>query len=43
MKQTVGLRGQFLSYVYICRAIFHDVVMNGTRLSFFSTHVHSTV
>jgi hypothetical protein len=29
-------RGQFLSYIHICRAIFHDEIAQGTRMSIFS-------
>ncbi|OZM57010.1 hypothetical protein CIB95_09580 [Lottiidibacillus patelloidae] len=31
--------GQFLSYIYICRAIFHDGIAQGIRMSFFSNFI----
>ncbi|MCP9281978.1 hypothetical protein COE81_21475 [Bacillus wiedmannii] len=36
MKRSVAARAKFLDYIYFCRAIFHDVVVNGIRLSFFN-------
>ncbi|WP_328589039.1 RAxF-45 family protein [Sutcliffiella halmapala] len=35
MLLSVKIRAQYLSYLHICRAIFHDSVVNGIRLSFF--------
>ncbi|MGE1109588.1 RAxF-45 family protein [Bacillus wiedmannii] len=35
MKRSLAARAKFLDYIYFCRAIFHDVVVNGIRLSFF--------
>ncbi|HDX9630535.1 TPA: hypothetical protein ROY30_004260 [Bacillus cereus] len=36
MKRSLAARAKFLEYIYFCRAIFHDVVVNGIRLSFFN-------
>ncbi len=36
MKRSLAARAKFLDYIYFCRAIFHDVVVNGIRLSFFN-------
>ncbi|HDR7870346.1 hypothetical protein MNO09_29555 [Bacillus sp. N5-665] len=36
MKRSLAARAKFLDYIYFCRAIFHDVVVNGVRLSFFN-------
>ncbi|HHT7221231.1 RAxF-45 family protein [Bacillus thuringiensis] len=36
MKCSLAARAKFLDYIYFCRAIFHDVVVNGIRLSFFN-------
>jgi hypothetical protein len=36
MNRSVGLHGQFLEYIYICRAIFHVFAFNGIRMPFFS-------
>jgi hypothetical protein len=35
MSRSVGLHGQYLEYIYICRAIFHEVAINGIRMPFF--------
>ncbi|MGM0845558.1 RAxF-45 family protein [Bacillus salacetis] len=39
MKSSVGLHGQFLEYIYICRAIFHGFAFNGIRMPFFSNSI----
>ncbi|MBK5426730.1 hypothetical protein HWX41_25860 [Bacillus paramycoides] len=36
MKCSLATRAKFLDYIYICRAIFHDVVVNGIRMPFFN-------
>jgi hypothetical protein len=36
MSRSVGLHGQFLAYIYICRAIFHEIAFNGISMPFFS-------
>ncbi|PFB59866.1 hypothetical protein DN390_18890 [Bacillus sp. SH7-1] len=36
MKRSLAARAKFLDYIYFCRAIFHDVIVNGIRLSFFN-------
>lgn len=36
MKRSLAARAKFLDFIYFCRAIFHDVVVNGIRLSFFN-------
>jgi hypothetical protein len=36
MSRSVGLHGQFLEYIYICRAIFHEIAFIGIRMPFFS-------
>jgi hypothetical protein len=36
MSRSVGLQGQYLEFIYICRAIFHEVANYGTSLPFFS-------
>ncbi|GMR65573.1 MULTISPECIES: RAxF-45 family protein [Bacillus] len=36
MKCSLAARAKFLDFIYFCRAIFHDVVVNGIRLSFFN-------
>ncbi|MGM0838524.1 MAG: RAxF-45 family protein [Bacillota bacterium] len=36
MLLSVKLRGQYLSYLHLCRAIFHDSFVDGIRLSFFN-------
>ncbi|MCU5379615.1 hypothetical protein OCA08_20990 [Bacillus cereus] len=36
MKRSLAARAKFLDYIYFCRAIFHAVVVNGIRLSFFN-------
>ncbi|MBP1943784.1 RAxF-45 family protein [Cytobacillus luteolus] len=36
MSRSVVIRGQFLEFIYICRAIFHAFAVNGIRMSFFS-------
>ncbi|WP_409253125.1 RAxF-45 family protein [Bacillus sp. SCS-153A] len=39
MKSSVGLHGQFLEYIYICRAIFHGTAVKGTRMPIFSNSI----
>lgn len=39
MNRSVGLHGQFLEYIYICRAIFHGFAFNGIRMPFFSKFI----
>lgn len=34
MKRSLAARAKFLDFIYFCRAIFHDVVVNGIRLPF---------
>ena len=29
MKRSLAARAKFLDFIYFCRAIFHDVVVNG--------------
>ncbi len=36
MKRSLAARAKFLDFIYFCRAIFHDVVVNGIRMPFFS-------
>lgn len=36
MKRSLAAYAKFLDFIYFCRAIFHDVVVNGIRLSFFN-------
>ncbi|CAG9622438.1 RAxF-45 family protein [Sutcliffiella rhizosphaerae] len=36
MLLSVDARTPYMAYLHICRAIFHDLVANGIRLSFFS-------
>ncbi len=36
MNRSVGLRGKYLDYIYICRAIFHVFAFKGISVSFFS-------
>lgn len=36
MKRSLAACAKFLDFIYFCRAIFHDVVVNGIRLSFFN-------
>jgi hypothetical protein len=35
LSRSVGLHGQYLEYIYICRAIFHEVAFNGIAMPFF--------
>ncbi|WP_199738143.1 RAxF-45 family protein [Falsibacillus albus] len=35
MERSVGLHGQFLEFIYICRAIFHVEFAKGTSMPFF--------
>nr|WP_281269352.1 RAxF-45 family protein [Falsibacillus pallidus] len=39
MKSSVGLQGQFLEFIYICRAIFHANFNKGTSLPFFRNFI----
>ncbi|MEC2057075.1 RAxF-45 family protein [Peribacillus psychrosaccharolyticus] len=34
MNRSIILREQWLDYMYICRAIFHDAIVQGRSLSF---------
>ncbi|WP_328585894.1 RAxF-45 family protein [Rossellomorea aquimaris] len=36
MNRSVGLRGKYLDFIYICRAIFHAFAFKGIRMPFFS-------
>ncbi|WP_318153088.1 RAxF-45 family protein [Metabacillus arenae] len=36
MNQSVVLRAQMLDFIYLCRAIFHVVVVNGIRMPFYN-------
>ncbi|WP_369901431.1 RAxF-45 family protein [Bacillus manliponensis] len=36
MKRFLAMRTQLLQFLYICRAKFADVVVNGIRVSFFN-------
>jgi hypothetical protein len=35
-SRSVASCAQFLAYIYICRAIFHDGIFQGTRMPFFN-------
>ncbi|MFD2973032.1 RAxF-45 family protein [Peribacillus deserti] len=35
MNRFIGLRAQFLNFIYICRAIFHEAIFQGGSLPFF--------
>lgn len=35
MLLSVNARTQYMAYLHICRAIFHDSAINGTRMSIF--------
>jgi hypothetical protein len=37
MVRSIFVRVQWLEALYLCRAIFHDVVLQGGSLSFFKT------
>ncbi|WP_433747175.1 RAxF-45 family protein [Falsibacillus pallidus] len=39
MKSSVGLQGQFLEFIYICRAIFHANFNKGISLPFFRNFI----
>ncbi|MDX8364584.1 RAxF-45 family protein [Cytobacillus sp. IB215665] len=39
MLHSVINRNGFLSYIYICRAIFHGVVFNGIRMPIFRNNI----
>ncbi|GIN84751.1 hypothetical protein J6TS2_11370 [Heyndrickxia sporothermodurans] len=39
MSNAVLIRGQWMEYIYICRAIFHAEAANGTSLSIFSNFI----
>ncbi|WP_268877592.1 RAxF-45 family protein [Heyndrickxia camelliae] len=36
MNQAVFVRGQWMEHLYICRAIFHAVAINGISMPIFS-------
>lgn len=36
MNSLNVLHGKELSYLYLCRAIFHAIALNGIRMPFFS-------
>jgi hypothetical protein len=36
MNRSTGLRGKYLDFIYMCRAIFHVFAFKGTRMPFFS-------
>ncbi|WP_316571054.1 RAxF-45 family protein [Neobacillus sp. YIM B06451] len=36
MERSVGLQGEFLGFIYICRAIFHEIAFDGTGVPSFS-------
>ncbi|WP_263623359.1 RAxF-45 family protein [Bacillus infantis] len=42
MNNAVLLRGDWMSYLSICRAIFHEAAANGTSLSIFSNFIRKT-
>lgn len=42
MDRSVLNRGQELDFLYLCRAIFHDVAANGIRMPFFRQLNHET-
>ncbi|MFY4774138.1 RAxF-45 family protein [Metabacillus sp. RGM 3146] len=37
MKHSAIALAERLTFLYLCRAIFHPAAANGTRLSFFAT------
>ncbi|MGD6818965.1 RAxF-45 family protein [Metabacillus sp. 84] len=37
MKRSAIAQADRLTFLYLCRAIFHAAAANGTRLSFFAT------
>ncbi|MGE8203135.1 RAxF-45 family protein [Heyndrickxia sp. NPDC080065] len=39
MNNAVLVRGQWMEYIYICRAIFHVGAANGTGLPIFSNFI----
>ncbi|WP_269320320.1 RAxF-45 family protein [Bacillus sp. EB01] len=41
MNRSVGLHGQFLEFIYICRAIFHEIAFNGIRMPFFAIELNT--
>jgi hypothetical protein len=41
MTQTVFARGE-MKHLYLCRAIFHDAVINGIRMPFFNKCIVKT-
>ncbi|WLR51187.1 RAxF-45 family protein [Bacillus tianshenii] len=42
MNRSVFNRGQELDFLYLCRAIFHGAVIQGTRMPFFNNCILRT-
>jgi hypothetical protein len=42
MNNAVLVRGDWMSYLSICRAIFHEAAANGTSLPIFSNFIWKT-